>query len=194
MEVEVSSSQVVFATPCPSVGGLLTLFPCSSMRSLSQETVFHKLLQCESFSHAAALHELPHGSQSFRNRLPQRGSSTGPQVLPGACSSKGFTRGHCLLQAYICSSMGSSMGYRWISAPPWTSMDCNGTVYLTLVFIMDCRGKVSAPVSGAPPPPPSSLTFVSLELFLSHSLTPLSRLLPSHSFFSLLSWVRPGQG
>jgi len=44
-------------------GGLLTPFPCSSVRSLSWETVLHKLLQRESFPQAAALHELPqHGS------------------------------------------------------------------------------------------------------------------------------------
>jgi len=67
-----------------------------------------------------------------------------------------------------------SMGYRWISAPPWTSMGCRWTTCLTMVFITGCKGRLSAPVSRAPPPPPSSLTLVSAELFLSLHLTPLS--------------------
>jgi len=63
MGIMVSSSHVVSAAPSSSGGGLLTLFPCSSIRSLSQETVLHKLLQHGPFPWAAALHELPqHGS------------------------------------------------------------------------------------------------------------------------------------
>jgi len=82
-----------------------------------------------------------------------------------------------------------STGYRWISAPSWTSMVCRGTNCLTMVFIMSCRGKLSALVSRAPPPPPSSLTLVSAELLLSHSLTPLSLLLFHCSFSPLLKYV-----
>jgi len=59
MGATVSSSHIVSATPSSSGGRLLTLFPCSSARSLSQETVLHNLLECESFPWAAALHELP---------------------------------------------------------------------------------------------------------------------------------------
>jgi len=59
MGVAVSLSRIVSATPSSSGGGLLTLYPCSSVRSLSWETVLHKLLQRESFPWAAALHELP---------------------------------------------------------------------------------------------------------------------------------------
>jgi len=116
MGVAVSSSHVVSATPSSSGGGLLTLCPCSSVRSLSGETVLHKILQRESFPRAAALH-----------KLPQHGS---------------FPRGACL----------------------------------PVVFITGFRGKISVLASGASLPPPSSLTLVSAELFLSHSLTPLSRL------------------
>jgi len=78
-------------------------------------------------------------------------------------------------------------GYRWISAPLCTFMDYRGTACLTMVFITSCKGRLSAPASRAPPPP-SSLTLVSAELFLPHSLTPLSTL-PSHpfSFFRSLS-------
>jgi len=66
MGLVVSSSHVVSAAPCPSGEGLLTLFPCSSMRSLSQETALCELLQRESFPRAAALHELLQ-----RGSLPQ---------------------------------------------------------------------------------------------------------------------------
>jgi len=59
MGVTVSSSHVVSAAPSSSGGGLFTLFLGSRMRSLSWETVLHKLLQPESFPCAAALHELP---------------------------------------------------------------------------------------------------------------------------------------
>ena len=192
MGVAVSSSHVVPAAPSSSGGGLLTLFPCSSMGSLPRETVLHELLQRESFPPAAVLHELlqrgslPWGAVLWEQTAPAwvpRGVtspaskpapawaplSTGPQVLPGACSSAGFPRGHSLLRASACSGVGSSTGCRWISAPPWTSMGCRGTACLTVVFPMGCRG-ISAP---APPPAPS-LTLVSAWLFFSHILTPLS--------------------
>jgi len=54
---------------------------------------------------------------------------------------------------------------------------------------MGCRGKISAPVSGAPHPSPSSLTLVSAELFLSHRLTPLSELLLHCRCCPLLKYV-----
>jgi len=192
-----SSSHVVSAAPSSSGRGLLTLCPCSSVRSLSRETVLHKLLQCESFLKAAALHKLPQWV------LPAGCSSSGT-----GCSSVGPPQGHKPSQQ-TCSGMGSSlhrsrgpgrsllqrglpmgsqppsgihllqcgvpsMGCRCIPAPPWTSMDCRGTTCLTMVFIMGCKGRLSALTSGAPPACPSSLTLVSAELFLLHSLTPLS--------------------
>jgi len=206
MGVVVSSSHAVSAAPSSSGGGLLTLCPCSSVRSLSQETVLHKLLQRESFPRAAALHKLPQ-----RRSLPTGCSPSGT-----GCSSVGPPWGHKPCQQ-SCSGVGSSLhgsagpdrsllqrglptgsqppsgihllrhgvpyrGYRWTSAPPWTSMGCRGTTCLTMVFIMSCRGRLSAPASRAPPPP-SSLTLVSAELLLSHSLTPLSSLLSHRSFF-----------
>jgi len=45
-----------------------------------------------------------------------------------------------------------SIGCRWRSAPLWTSMDCRGTICLTMVFIMGCKGKLSALASQTPPP------------------------------------------
>jgi len=92
MGVVVSSSHVVSATASSSGGRLLTLFLCSSVRSLSWETVLHNLLQCESFPQAAALHELgpSHRVRSFRNRLLQRGSPTGSQALPANLLQRGL--------------------------------------------------------------------------------------------------------
>jgi len=116
--------------------------------------------------------------------------AAGPQVLSEACSSMVSTQGHSLLWASTRSSMGSSVGCRWISAPPWTSMGYRGTTCLTMVFSRGCRG-ISALAPGAPPPSPSLLTLVSAELFLSHILTPLSCCKSPRFFFSLLKYVIP---
>ena len=148
MGVVVGSSHVVSAAPSSSGGGLLTLCPCSSARSLSWETVLHKLLQCESFPLAAALHQLPQcGSLlwgavrqeqaasawvPYGNISPTRKPapvwaplSMGLQVLAGACSSAGSPRGHSLLQASSYSGMGSlpqaAGGYLPHRGPAWTA-------------------------------------------------------------------------
>ena len=102
-----------------------------------------------------------HGVQSFRNRLQGHRSyqepgpgwaplSTGPQVLPGACSRVGSSRHRStgptrsLLQHRLPtgsqpplststrSGVGSSSGCRQISAPLWASMDCTATACLTM--------------------------------------------------------------
>ena len=82
-----------------------------------------------------------------------------------------------------------SMGCGWISAPPWTSMGSRGTACLTMIFIKSCRGKFLLWRLEHLLPLLLSLTFVSAELFLSHSLTPLSQLLLPSSFFPLLKYV-----
>jgi len=130
MGVMVSLSHVVSAAPSSSGGGLLTLCPWSSVRSLSWETVLHKLLQCESFPQAAVLHKLPqcgslpwgavlqeqagpawvpHGVTSpARKPAPAWAShSMGSQVLAGSCSTLVSPRGHSFLEASTCSGMGS---------------------------------------------------------------------------------------
>ena len=163
------------------------------MGSLSWEKVLHELLQHESFPQAAVLHgmlqcgSLPWGAV-FRNRLLQRGSPTGSQVLPLNQLQRGFfsPQGHRSCQerrlptvsqpplgASTCSRMESSMGWRWIAAPLLTSMGCWGTACLTMVVSTGFRG-ISAQAPGAPLSHRSSLTLVSAELFLSHLLTPLS--------------------
>jgi len=87
MGVMVSSSHIVSAAPSSSGGELLTLCPCSSVRSLSRETALHKLLQRESFPWAAALHELPQrGSFPWGAVLQEQAAPawvpTGSQALP----------------------------------------------------------------------------------------------------------------
>jgi len=169
---------------------------CSSMGSLPQDAIFRELLRRESFPQAAVLQEqaaptwVPHGVTSpARKPAPAWASlSTAPQVLAGACSSVGSPQGHSLLRASTCPGVGSSTGCRWGSAPPWASMGCRGTACLTMVFITACRGS-SALAPGAPPAPPSELTLVSAELFLSHCLTPLSQLLCHSRFFPFLNTV-----
>jgi len=131
MGVVVSSSHFGSAAPSSSGGGLLTRFHRSNVRSLSRETVLHKLLQRESFPQAAALHDLPQRGSLPRGAVLQEQAapawvpshrvtspaskpapawaplSTGPQVLPGACCSVGSPRGHSFLQAFPCSGVGS---------------------------------------------------------------------------------------
>jgi len=114
----------------------------------------------------------------------------GPQGLAGACSSTVLPTGSQLPSGIHLLWRGvPSMGYRWISSPPWPSMDCRGTACLIMVFIMNCRGKLSTLAPGARPLPPSSLTLVSAELFLSHSLTPLSRTSSLQVFFPYLNML-----
>jgi len=188
MGATVSLSHVVSASPSSSGGRFLTLFPCSSVVSLTWETVLHKLLQRESFTRAAALHELPQcGSfpqgAGLQEQALQCGSPPGSQALPANLLWRGLISPQvcrCLQGSQLHSGIHliwsgvPSMVYRWISAPPWTSMDCVGTTCLTIIFITSCKGIVSAQTFQEPPPPPSSLTWVSAGLFLSHFLTPLS--------------------
>jgi len=158
---------------------LLTLFPCSSMESLQRRqssTNFsnvgpsHGLLLFMNSSDMGHFHEV----QSFRRRLLQRGPpSMGHRSCQKTCSSVGSPQCHSLLLCTsTCSDMGSSMGCRWISGSLWTLMGCRGTTCLTVVFSRVCR-RISAQVPGEPPTPPSLLTLVSAELFLSRVLTPL---------------------
>jgi len=119
-------------------------------------------------------------SSSLRGRTPH----TLPLLQGGLPTGSQPPSGIHLLRRGVPST-----GYRWIPAPPWTSMGCRRITYLTMIFITSCKGRLTAPTFRAPPPPPpSSLTLVSAELFLSHRLTPLSTL-PFHhrGFFSSLS-------
>jgi len=192
MRVVVSSSHIVSAAPSCSGGELLTLYPCSSMRSFPQDTVLNEF-QRRSFPRVAAFHKLlqpgslPWGAvpqeQAAPAWVPHRVTSPASKpALAWAPLSKG--PGRNLLQCRLptgsqpppgipCSDMGSSLGCRWVSAPLWASMGCRDTACLTMVCSRGCRG-TSALAPGAPPAPPSALIVVSAGLVLSHSLTPLS--------------------
>jgi len=115
------------------------------MGSHPQETVLHKLLQCESFPQAAALHELlRHGSFPQGAALQKQSAAVwahkscqqtcssvdsslpmGPQVLPGACCSTASPWGHSLLQASTYSGVRSipwaAGGYLLHCGPPWAA-------------------------------------------------------------------------
>lgn len=128
--------------------------------------VLHELL-CVSF---------PHRMQSFRNRLflvlpinlfQHELLSVGPQVLPEACFCVGFPQDHIIFWASPRSSVGSSLGYRWISTPSWTLHGLQGSSCFTVVCTRGCR-EISA--CEAPPAPPSSLTWYLLSSF-SHILS-----------------------
>jgi len=93
MGVMLSSSCVVSAAPSSSGGGLLTLFPCSSVGSLPRETVLHELLQLSP----------AYGVQSFRNRPLQFGTPMGSRPSSGIhLLLRGVLHG---LQVDICSTV-----------------------------------------------------------------------------------------
>ena len=109
-----------------------------------------------------------YGVQSFRNRLLQSGITSParkpalawgplsmcPQVLSAACFGAVSPWGHKLPSGIHLLRHGvPSMDYRWIPAPPWTSMGCRGTTCFTMAFITSCKGRLSAPASWAPPFP-----------------------------------------
>jgi len=98
MGVTVSPSHVVSAALSSSKGGLLTLCPCSTVRSLLREAVLHKLLQCESFPLAPALREVPQ----------HRSFPTGCSPSGTGCSSVGPQQDHKPCQQ-TCSGVGSSL-------------------------------------------------------------------------------------
>lgn len=120
---------------------------------------------------------LSQGAQSFRNRLLQCRFPVVSQVLPAnllqlgllspcshrSCQEPALTLasycGVILFWASSCSGVGSHVGCRWISVPPWTSTGCKG---------------ISALVSGAPP---SALVLGSAGLLFSHILIHISQLL-----------------
>ena len=158
------------SAPSSSGGGLLTLFPCSSVGSLPQETVFHELLQRESFPWASVLHARPfHGVQSFRDRLLQRGSPMGSQVLPAN-----------LLQCGLLSPWGHRSCQE--PAPAWASHGVTasfGHIHLLWRGVLHGLQVDSAPPltsmgAGAQPVPPWSAPRAAGESLLWH----LEHLLP----------------
>jgi len=130
-----------------------------------------------------------HGVQSFRNRLLQSGSLVGSQVLPANLLQRGLLSpwGHRSCQeptpVWAPHEVTASCGdihlfrcgvLRGLQVDICSTMDRHGLQGDSLPchdLLHRLQGKISALVPGAPPAPPSSLTLVSAELFLSHSLT-----------------------
>jgi len=188
MGVMVSSSHIVSAAPFSSEGGLLTLFP--SVGSHPWETVLHELLHHGSFPWGAVLQEqtdpacvprrvtIPasnpapawlHWAIRPARSLLQHGLPTGSQPPSGIpLLQLGVPPG---LQVDICSTM-DHLGLQGHSLPHHSLLHkLQGNL---------CSGALSTSS------PPSSLAFVSAELFLSHVLTPLSRCSVS-AFLTMLS-------
>jgi len=90
----------------------LTLCPSSSVGSFPRGAVPQ-----EQTAPACVLHEVT--SPASKPALAWAPPSTGPQVLPGVCSIVGSPQGHSPLWASPYSGMGSSLGCRWRSSPPW---------------------------------------------------------------------------
>jgi len=172
------------------------------VRSLSWETVLHKLLQSESFPQAATLQELPQRGSFprgavFRNRLLQHGSPTGSQALPANLLWRGLLppRVHRFWQKLVPEQaphgvtasfrhppvlVGSfpraTSGYLLHCGPPWAAGGQPASPWsLSQVAREDSPFRHLEHLL----PPPFSLTLVSAELFLSHRLTPPSPL-PFH--------------
>jgi len=120
MRVAVSSSHFVSAAPCSSGGGLLTLFPCSNMGSLSWETVLHKLLQQESFPQGPVLQ-----GQAAPPWVPHR--VTSPARKPTPVCTPLFPWGHRSCQqpapAWASHGVTASFGHppALVWGPPWTT-------------------------------------------------------------------------
>ena len=215
MGVAVSSAHIFPAASSSSGGDSSHSSPAPTWSSLQQETALHKLLQHELLPQAAALHELPqHGSfpwgavlqeQAAPAWVPHRVTSpaskpapawaplsTGPQVLSGPCSSAGSPRGHSLLQASACSSVGSlpwaTGGYLLHRGPPWTAEEQPASPSRV------AREGSLLPTFQAPPPPSFftdlgvcrgvSLTYSHASLLLQNAIT------QGFSFSSLTSYYR----
>lgn len=105
--------------------GLLTLFPCFTMRSLLQETILYGLLQCEAFPWGSCQDQtapacVPHKVTNPASKPDPLHRSRGPDrsLLPMGSQPPS---GNHLLQC------GVLQGCRRISAPPWTSLCYRGT-------------------------------------------------------------------
>jgi len=150
-----------------------------------------------------------HGVPSFRNRLLQRVSPTGSQALPAnllqcgllspwvhrSCQEPapawGSPRGHSLLQASTCSGVGSlpqaTGGDLLHRGPPWAAGEQRASPWSSSQVARE--GSLLRHF-GHLLSPPSSLTLVSEELFLSHHLTPLSKCRLSCRDFFLLPLLK----
>lgn len=156
------------------------------MGSFPQETDLHKLLQRGLFhgllfftnsSSVGPFHSHSSGTNTpawvefHRVRSPASKPAPmwaplfmDPLIFPEVSSSMGFPCGHSLLQISTCSSAGSSMDCRWISALPWTSVVCRGTAVLPWSAPWESQKWNLCSGAWSTSSPLSSLTLVCLEL------------------------------
>jgi len=132
-----------------------------------------------------------HGLQSFTNVLLQRGSPIGHMSCKKTCfcvdSSQWVTaRTRSLLQHGLFTGCSFYQGTSTCS-----TVDLHGLQEDNLRHRGLHHGLQGNLCSGteAPPSPPSLLTLMSAELFLSHILTPLFQMLFHSSFFPFLNML-----
>jgi len=137
-----------------------------------------------------------HRLQAFRNGLLQLGFPVGSLALPGAnCSTTGLLWAHSLLRVHPPTlAWGPPPTAEWISALPWTSVDCRGTTCITMAFYMGCREICSSTCSTY------STSFidlgvcrvVSLPYFHSSIMTVMLSCNGFYTFLSILSLLLTG--
>ena len=193
MGVTVSSSHIVSAAPSSSGGGLLTLPLLQRevpLMDISPQNSPTEVLPTGCSSSQTAPVWVPSTGCSPSGTgcsivSPPRGHKSCQQRCSGVSSTL-----HRSWQdpAPAWDPYGVTASFRHPPALAWdpfhgllvyncSTVDLHGLQggnCLTVVFITGCRGKLSAPLSGPPSPPPSSLTLVSAESFLSRSPTLLS--------------------
>lgn len=125
----------------------------------------------------------PHGVTNSANKTAPAWAplSTGPQVLPGRCSSVGCPHSHSLLHAISYTRRGSLHGLRTLIFSTFDLHRLRGNSLPHLGLLQGCRG-TSGPVPGASPLSPTWLALVSVGLFFSHVLIFLLAIF--HSSFS----------
>lgn len=111
--VVVCSSHVVCATPSSSEGGILTLFPSSSVGSIPWETVLHKLLQHEIFPWAADIHGV-HKPEFMIIILSKLGSYSQAHFIPTPDISVPLNYGLLSPNAVQCPNFLKARTLTWL--------------------------------------------------------------------------------
>jgi len=158
MGVVVSSSHIVSVSPSPSHSS-----PAPAWGP------FHGLQFFMNFSNMGP----SHGVQSFRNKVLQRGSPMGPQSCQELGPVWASHRAHPAAPAW-CPPW-AACGYLLHSGPPWaaggqpaSSWSSPWAAAESLLWCLEHLLLPGAPLSTSSP------TLVSIELFLSQNLSPLS--------------------
>ena len=160
---------------------LLMLSLSSSVGSLQWDTVLHTFLQYGSFSWAASLQELLQPVSFPRGGILQ--DSGNPSGVD--CSSMGHAWGHrsCQKNFWVGFSTQAATSFR-AHAPALAWCPPQAAGYL----LHGLQGNLFSTVWRTPPPP-SLLTLMSAQLFLSHIHTLLFQLLMRSSSYPFLNML-----